>query len=118
MTRWTSLKASRPYKPSSWGMVGSHRRLNAPTLATFPWRAQEPGTESSSQHDPRVPQPRRPPASWPRQKQHPPLRPQASALQTHGEVVSWSTSGGGWQSEDRRPLQSLGSRGGDFALDK
>lgn len=87
MTRWTSLKASRPHKPGSWDLAASPRRLSTPTLATFSWKAQKSGTELSSQNGPRVPQPRQLSASWPRQKQHPPLQPRASATQTHGEVA-------------------------------
>ena len=88
MTRWTSLKASRSHKPSSWDLAASPRRLSTPTLTTLPWKAQKSGAEMSSQGDPQGPQPHQPSASWPRQKQHPPLQPQASATQTHGEVVN------------------------------
>lgn len=88
MTRWTSLKASRPHKPGSWDLAASPRRLSTPTLATFPWKAEEPGAEMSSQNGSRVPQPRQPSASWPRQKQHPTLQTRAPATQAHGEVVN------------------------------
>ncbi|XP_077019434.1 ATP-sensitive inward rectifier potassium channel 12 isoform X2 [Tamandua tetradactyla] len=75
MTRWTSLQAPGPHKPAPW------------VAAAFPWGAQEPGAESCPQPSPRAPHCRRPPASWPRQKLHPPSRALPSAPRTRGEVV-------------------------------
>lgn len=95
MTRWTSLPASRPHKPAPCGPVACRQHLSARALASSAWRAQESGVEPSSRRSTRGPHHPRLPASWPRQKQHPPSQSQASAPQTYGEVVSGVAAGGG-----------------------
>lgn len=105
MTRWTSLQASRPHKPAPCDPVASRRHLSTPSLSTSAWRVQEPGAEPSSRRSLRGPHNRRLPASWAGQKQHPPLQPQASAPQTHGEVVSWSSCGGRREVREEAPVE-------------
>ncbi|XP_021081476.2 ATP-sensitive inward rectifier potassium channel 12 isoform X1 [Mesocricetus auratus] len=114
MTRWTSLKASRPHKPGSWDLAASPRRLSTPSLATFPWKAQKSRTEMSSQNGPWVPQPHQPSASWPRQKQHPPLQPQASATQTHDVPLPGVSLGAGQGPPD--PGMTAASRANPYSI--
>lgn len=117
MTRWMTLQASRPHKPTPWDLAAPHRRLSAPTLATCPGRAPESGAEPCSRRSPQGPQPCLLPASWPRRKQHPPLQHQTSAPQSHGEVVSWSICGGTVAEWAQVSVQSWRSLEGDFVLD-
>lgn len=112
MTRWKSLKAPGPHKSSPCQLVASRRRLSAPALAA----SQESGSEPPSQHSLRGSPCHWLPTSWPRQKQCPPFRPCVPAPQRHGEVVSCSGVGGGWQSEERCLLQGLGAHGGRLRL--
>lgn len=118
MTRWTSLKASGPHKPALCGPVASRRHLSTRVLATSAWRVQESGAEPSSWRSTRGPHNGRLPASWPGRKQRPPLQPQASAPQTHGEVVSWSSGGGRMAVRKEAPAEPEVPKAGDLASDK
>ncbi|XP_047559197.1 ATP-sensitive inward rectifier potassium channel 12-like [Lutra lutra] len=93
MTRWTSLQASRPHKPAPCGPVACRQHLSTQALASSAWRAQESGVEPSSWCSSRGPHHPRIPASWPRQKQHPPSQPQASAPQTYGAAPHGASPG-------------------------